>query len=77
MVKKAPKEGRNLVFSGHVMSVKFNPINSSLKYCFVKGVFVVVVVVVLFVFYNMKIYKHEIQEKLNKKHKNTRTQHSF
>ena len=67
LVKKAPKEGRNLVFSGHVMSVKFNPINSSLKYCFVKGV-VVVVVVVLFVFYNMKIYKHEIQEKLNKKH---------
>ena len=36
--KKASKEGRNLLFSGHVMSVKFNPITSSLKYCFVKGV---------------------------------------
>ena len=42
------KEGRNLLISGHVMSVKFNPINSSLKYCFVKGV--AVVVVALFVF---------------------------
>ena len=36
--KKASKEGRNLLFSGHVMSVKFNRITSSLKYCFVKGV---------------------------------------
>ena len=36
--KKASKDGRNLLFSGHVMSVKFNPITSSLKYCFVKGV---------------------------------------
>ena len=47
LAKKAPKEWRNLLFSGHVMSVKFNPINSSLKYCFVKGVVVVVVVVLL------------------------------
>ena len=30
--------GRNLLFSDHVMSVKFNPITTSLKYCFVKGV---------------------------------------
>ena len=36
--KKASKEGRNLLFSGHAMSVKFNPIFSCLKYCFVKGV---------------------------------------
>ena len=36
--KKALKEGRDLLFSGHVMSVKFNPITSSLKYCFEKGV---------------------------------------
>ena len=36
--KKASKEGRKLLFSGHVMSVKFNPITSSLKYCFVKRV---------------------------------------
>ena len=36
--KKASREGRKLLFSGHVMSVKFNPITSSLKYCFVKGV---------------------------------------
>ena len=36
--KKALKEGRDLLFSGHVMSVKFNPITSSLKYCFDKGV---------------------------------------
>ena len=36
--KKVSKEWRNLLFSGHVMSVKFNPITSSLKYCFVKGV---------------------------------------
>ena len=35
--KKASKEERNLLFSGHVMSVKFNPITSILKYCFVKG----------------------------------------
>ena len=35
--KKASKEGRNLLFSGHVMSVKFNPTNSSLIYCFIKG----------------------------------------
>ena len=26
------------MFSGHVMSVEFNTITSSLKYCFVKGV---------------------------------------
>ena len=36
--KKVSKEGRNLLFSGHVMSVKFNPTTSNLKYCFVKGV---------------------------------------
>ena len=36
--KKALKEGRDLLFCGHVMSVKFNPITSSLKYCFGKGV---------------------------------------
>ena len=36
--KKASKEGRNLLFSGHAISVKFNPITSSLKYCFVKRV---------------------------------------
>ena len=36
--KKASKEGRKLLFSGHLMSVKFNPITFSLKYCFVKGV---------------------------------------
>ena len=36
--KKTSKEGGNLLFSGHVMLVKFNPISSSLKYCFVKGV---------------------------------------
>ena len=36
--KKASKEGRNLLFSAHVMSVKFNPITSSLKNCFVKRV---------------------------------------
>ena len=36
--KKALKEGRDLLFCGHVMSVKFNPITSSLKYCFDKGV---------------------------------------
>ena len=36
--KKALKEGRDLLFSGHVMSVMFNPITSSLKYCFDKGV---------------------------------------
>ena len=36
--KTASKKGRNLLFSGHVMSLKFNPITSSLKYCFVKGV---------------------------------------
>ena len=36
--KKSSKEGRNLLFSGHVMSVKFNTMTSSLKYCFVKGV---------------------------------------
>ena len=34
--KKGSKEGRNLLFSDHVISVKFNPITSSLKYCFVK-----------------------------------------
>ena len=32
--KKASKEGKNLLFSGHVMSVKFNPVTSSLKYFF-------------------------------------------
>ena len=36
--KNVSNEGRNLLFSSHVMSVKFNPIISSLKYCFVKGV---------------------------------------
>ena len=36
--RKLQKEERNLLFSSHVMSVKFNPITSSLKYCFVKGV---------------------------------------
>ena len=36
--KKASKEGRKLLFSGNVMSVMFNPIASSLKYCFAKGV---------------------------------------
>ena len=35
---KASKEGRNLLFSGHAMSVKSNLITSSLKYCFIKGV---------------------------------------
>ena len=30
--------GKNLLFSDHVMSVKLNPITTSLKYCFVKGV---------------------------------------
>ena len=35
--KKASKEGSNLLFSGHIMSVKFNPVTSRLKYCFVKG----------------------------------------
>ena len=34
--KEALKEGRNLLFSSHVMSVKFNPITSSLKLCLVK-----------------------------------------
>ena len=38
--KKASKVLKNLLFSGHVMSVKFNPITSSLKYCFVKGVII-------------------------------------
>ena len=38
--KKASMEGRNVSFSGHVMSVTFNPITSSLKCCFVKGVFI-------------------------------------
>ena len=36
--RNASKEERHLLFSGHVMSVKFNPITFSLKYCFVKGV---------------------------------------
>ena len=36
--KKGLEEGKNLLFTAHVMSVKFNPITSSLKYCFVKGV---------------------------------------
>ena len=36
--KKALMEGRKLLFSGQVKSVKFNSITSSLKYCFVKGV---------------------------------------
>ena len=31
--RKASKEGRNLLFSGHVMSFKFNLITFSLKYC--------------------------------------------
>ena len=35
---KPSKEGKNLLFSGHVMSVKFKPITSSLKYFFAKGV---------------------------------------
>ena len=35
---RVSKEWRNLLFSGHVMSVKFNPITSNLKYCFAKGV---------------------------------------
>ena len=34
--KKASKEGRNSLFPGHIMSVTFNPITSSLKYCLVK-----------------------------------------
>ena len=37
-VKKASKEARHLFCSGHIMSVKFNPITSSLKHFFVKGV---------------------------------------
>ena len=36
--QRALKEGKNLLFTAHVISVKFNPITSSLKYCFVKGV---------------------------------------
>ena len=36
--KKASKEGRNLLFSELAISLKFNPITSSLKYCFVKEV---------------------------------------
>ena len=36
--KKTSKEERTLLFCDHVMSVKFNPTTSSLKYCFVKGV---------------------------------------
>ena len=36
--KKGSKEGRNVLFSGHIISVKFGPITSSLKYCFVKVV---------------------------------------
>ena len=35
---EASKEGRNLLISGHVMSVRFNAITSRLKYCFVKRV---------------------------------------
>ena len=38
LAKKASKGGRKLLFSGPVMSVKFNPITSNLKYCFVKSV---------------------------------------
>ena len=34
--EEALKEGRTLLFSSHVMSVKFNPITSSLKLCLVK-----------------------------------------
>ena len=37
-VKKVSKKRRNLFFSGHIMSVKFNSITSSLKHFFVKGV---------------------------------------
>ena len=36
--KKASKEGRNLLFSGLVISVQFNTITSCQKYCFIKGV---------------------------------------
>ena len=36
--KKSLKRGRNVLFSGHVMSVKFNPVTFSLKFCFVKQV---------------------------------------
>lgn len=36
--KKVSKEGRNLLFSELAISLKFNPITSSLKYCFVKEV---------------------------------------
>ena len=36
--KKASKEGIKGLFSGHIMSVKFNPITSSLKYVFANGV---------------------------------------
>ena len=35
--KESLKGRRNLLFSGHVMSVKFNPVTSSMKYCVVKG----------------------------------------
>ena len=31
--KKASKEGRNVLFSGHVMSVKFNLIKSDVSFC--------------------------------------------
>ena len=27
-----------------------------------------IIIIIIFSFYNIKIYKHEIQEKLNKKH---------
>ena len=36
--RKLQRKGGNLLFSGHVMLVKFNPISSSMKYCFVKAV---------------------------------------
>ena len=35
--KKVLKKGKNLLFSGDIMSVTFNSITSSLKYCFVNG----------------------------------------
>ena len=36
--KKGSKEERNVLVSRQILSVKLNPIYSSLKYCFVKGV---------------------------------------
>ena len=36
--KKYSREGKPLLFYGHVVSIKLNPITSSLNYCFVKVV---------------------------------------